>query len=177
MRNGFYTRQMIDASNELSEIEIQRLRCRCCNASHSLLYDFLIPYRKYSLKALKEGVCAYIEQANSYVTALTEPIKEVSTLFDVVERMLKNLPYVWMRVVMMLIGAGVTVDEIAQSIHSPNSFKCKRDEKRSRMDWAAQVLRLVPGLFEVANREGYPMFAYGRGCKLLRTHSSECKLF
>lgn len=171
---------MIDESGTEYAIRIQRVRCNHCKKkrTHSLLYDFLVPYCKYSVKALERPVAEYVlEPDTTYLGALNDAVSEAATLFRVVRAMLDHLPQVWMHMMQMLIAAGYSPDEILAEDLSPNSSKCKGEEKKKRLDWAAQLLKLIPDAFEVAALEGYPIFASGRGCRLLRAHSAECMLF
>lgn len=177
VRNGKYSRGMIDESGQTHILDIQRVRCRSCNASHALLYDFLVPYRRYDLKALKKAVDGYIAEPNSYLEALTGVVGDAATLFKAVEYMLFHLPFVWMHLMRMAIGMGIPIEEIARNGVCPNSFKCKKVGKKEQLDWAARLRELIPNVFEIASKEGYPMFSSGRGCELLRTHSAECALF
>lgn len=177
MRSGTYTRQMVDEYGQVDRIRIQRVRCRECHASHALLYDFLIPYRKYSVKALEAAVRGYVAQPNSYLGALTAVVNESATLFGAVRSVLCHLPLIWMHLLRRAIAAGAAPARFSVSGSCPNSYKCRNEKKRERLDWATQALELFPDLFERASVEGYPLFASGRGCELLRTHSAECALF
>lgn len=175
--HGTYCRQAVDEAGKKSLVRIQRMRCRGCRAAVTLLYDFLVPYCKYTVSALKGGVVEYLTQPTSYLEALTEPVSEAATLFGAVEKLLSNLPAVWMFLMKKLIESGRPVREIAGEGRCPNSFRCKDDEKRRRLNWAAWLLELVPDAIERASRGGYAVFARGRGCELLRTHTAECALF
>jgi hypothetical protein len=129
------------------------------------------------LGALAEAVKAYISVPSSYLEALTAVVNDVSALYESVSCLLTHLPIAWMYLMRELIQSGVTVKEIAKEGKCPNSNKCKTASRKERLDWAASVLRLVPDVLEVVAARGYPVLASGRGCRLLRTHWSECKLF
>jgi hypothetical protein len=176
VRSGRYGRQMVDEYGLLHRIRIQRVRCRECHGSHALLYDFLIPYRKYSVKALEAAVRGYVAQPSSYLEALTAVVNESATLFGAVRSVLCHLPLIWMHLQRQAIAAGAAA-RFSVSGGCPNSYKCRDEKKRDKLDWLTQVLELFPDLFERASAEGYPLFASGRGCELLRTHSAECALF
>lgn len=179
MRHGTYTRSVVDESGTEHEIRIQRLRCENCpgKRTHSLLYDFLIPYCKYTVKSMEQPVVAYVLEPTTYLGALNEVVSETATLFKAVKMMLLHLPEFWMHLMQSLIAAGYSAEMLASDAYSPNSTKCRSEEKQKRLDWSAQLLRLVPNIFAEASRRGYPLFANGRGCKLLRTHSRECAPF
>jgi hypothetical protein len=178
VRNGYYKRFVISEQGFLNRVQVQRVRCRGCNASHSLLYDFLIPYRRHSLKALRSAVTMYLEQESSYFEVVSDEVDGAATVFGAVEHMVEHLTVFWMRVMQVLVSSGKAVAEVLRDPQvCPNSFKCKSLKKRAMLDVAATLLKLKPDIFEQANREGYPLFASGRGCALLRTHSTECALF
>lgn len=168
---------MVDENGLEQELLIQRLRCRCCNASHSLLYDFLIPYRKYSVEAMARAARRYLEEPNSYLGALTEVVNEPATLFTALESVLRHLPILWMHLVGKAIGAGSNARNFFAQGKCPNSDKCRKITKLERLNWASQMLTMFPDVFERASGEGFWVFASGRGCELLRTHSSECAVF
>lgn len=180
MRHGTFTRSMVDESGAEYAIDIQRVRCEgdCKRKrTHSLLYDFLIPYCQFTVKALEEPVVKYVQEPNTYLEALNEVVSESATLFRAIEMVLQHLPEFWMYLMRQLVLEGYTAAELAVEGASPNSSKCRKAEKKERLDWAAQLLKLVPNVFAEASRHGYPLFASGRGCRLLRTQSRECKLF
>lgn len=177
VRNGTYRRQMVDELGTAHSLLIQRVRCRECRGSHSLLYDFLVPYRKYCVRATAAVVERYLVEQNSYLGALTATVNEPATLFGAVRNLLCHLPVVWMYLARQAIAAGSTPKDFAGFDGCPNSRKSRNPKKRERLDWASRVLKLFPELFEKASAQGYPLFASGRGCELLRTHSAECALF
>jgi Domain of unknown function (DUF6431) len=168
---------MIDENAEIYHLRIQRVRCRACNASHCQLYDFLVPYRRLSLRALEEAARAYIQSPNTYLDAGTHAVDGPSAVFNAVKRVLQNLPSTWQKLMRILIAAGFEVAMLAKEVLSPNSNKCKTTNKQKLLDWAAAALELIPDAFEFCSRHGFFLFASGRGCTLLRTHTAECKLF
>jgi hypothetical protein len=126
---------------------------------------------------VEQAVSKYVLEPSTYLNGLTEVVSDTAMLFRLVKMFLLHLPEFWMNLMQMLIAAGYSAEILAQEIHCPNSSKCKTVVKQKRLDWAAQLLKLVPGVFTEASRLGYPLFASGRGCKLLRTHSRECAPF
>lgn len=172
-------RKMRDMTGRVYEVEIQRVRCLDCKEgrTHSLIYDFLIPYCRSSAEAVELAVREYVCEPSTYLSALNEAVSEAAVLFGAVEKMLFQLPAVWMQLVRTLIAAGYSVDEILKEGSSPNSLKCRKKNKQEMLDWSAQLLELVPDIFRIANQNGYSLFSSGRGCKLLRTQSPECRLF
>lgn len=164
-------------TGEKQRVKIQRVRCRACNASHSLLYDWLIPHRKYTLGALKAVVVKYIQEENSYLDTLTGAVNETATAFYALEWLLSQLPTMWMFLMRMAISRGLGVKEIRKEGSCPNSFKCRKAGKKAKLDWVARLLELVPEMFEIGRGCGYAVMGSNRGCALLRTHLSECALF
>lgn len=177
VRNGCYRRRVVEESGEEQVLSIQRLRCRGCNGSHSLLYDFLVPYRKFTVSALKVAVAGYLETSQSHLGTLTDAVKDVATVFSAIECLLASLPMLWMRLAGALISGGHSVSAITRKGHCPNSIKSRKAGKREQLDWAAQVLELIPEVLERSGELGISVFAGRVGCRLLRTHRAECVLF
>jgi len=153
---------MVDEHGTETDVKIQRARCRICNAGFSLLYDFLVPYSKFSVKALATVVENYLEEPNSYLSALAGGVAEAATLFRVIEQLLSNLPAVWMWMSRLLIAQGVSVGELSKGQVCPNGNKCRKPGKEERLHWACAVIRLMPEVFERAGASGISMFSTAR---------------
>lgn len=177
MRKGFYERFFEDDEGAKRLIKIQRVRCSSCRASHCLLYDFLVPYRRYTLKALVKPFEAYVSNENSYLSALDETVKDTALLFEIVRSVLRQMPLIWMQLMKIALEASFDLTDLRKKRICPNGHKARKQEKRDRLDWAAAMLELFPNALETLAKEGFFPFANGRGCALLRTHSSECQLF
>ena len=175
-RHGTYTRTVATEWGE-ERLSIQRVRCRACRRTHALLYDFLVPYRKFTLSDLKASCEAYLNIPLSYLGAAREPVADVATVFTALESMLRNLPVAAIWLAAALFRAGVPVAEFAHPVVSANSWKCRKAGKAELLNWARRLCELAPDLFERASQAGICLFAGRRGCELLRTHSSECALF
>ena len=167
---------MVDKDAQRHQIKIQRVRCRACNRSHSLLYDFLIPYRQLGLDAMREVVEKYVGEPASYLSVSTDAVTEVATGFGALEYALKHLSVAYMFLMQLLI-AGEMPRGVARHFSCPNSYKTRKEGKKDRLDWLAATMKMCPDMFEILNRSGYQIFASGRGCGLLRTHRAECPLF
>ena len=176
MRHGFYWRCLKAETGEIYSIKIQRVRCRACDGSHALLYDFLIPYRLPTVQAMSCVISAYLQEANTYLHVLNEAVTEVASAFGALESALKHLPMAYM-FLMQLLVAGEMPREIARHFSCPNSHKASKEGKAEKLDWLAALVKMRPDIFEILNRHGFAMFASGRGCGLLRTHRTECPLF
>lgn len=176
VRCGYFFRGMVDEDAELHRIKIQRVRCRACNSSHSLLYDFLIPYRRISLHAMRSVVEKYLLQQSTYLHILTDAVRESATAFGGLENALAHLPIAYMALMQLMI-AGEKPREIARLFSCPNSWKAKKEKKAKRLDWLAQTLKIEPDMFQILSSNGLGIFASGRGCGLLGTHRAECPLF
>ncbi len=59
IRWGTYRRWACTATGDY-RLRIQRLRCKACGRTHSLLPDFLHPYRQYVLEVLQQVVWLYL---------------------------------------------------------------------------------------------------------------------
>jgi hypothetical protein len=128
------------------------------------------------LQAMREVVERYVKEPTTYLGALTDAVTEVATGFSALEYALKHLSLAYM-FLMQLLTAGELHRDFATQFPCPNSYKVQKHGKRERLDWLATTLKKYPDMFEILNRYGYPIFASGRGCGLLRTHRAECPLF
>lgn len=172
VRHGYFERGVIEEDGENRRIKIGRVRCRNCRASHSLMPENLIPYKKYTVRALLQSVLKFVLGQKTYLDAVDEPVNEAATLFVVIENILRHLP----------IAARVlleNVQELVERLRQPvaRKYRSRKSEKKERLQWLAELVVAVPNIFEFLNRKGYCIFGSGRGCELLRTQSSECKLF
>jgi len=59
IRWGTYERQAL-TSLEAYRIRVQRIRCKACGRTHSLLPDFLHPYRHYAISLLQSVISLYL---------------------------------------------------------------------------------------------------------------------
>ena len=64
-RHGGYWRTVIEGQ-QVAEIKIQRCRCNRCRLVISLLYAFLLPHRRFSVRAVATGMEGYICEPGSY---------------------------------------------------------------------------------------------------------------
>jgi hypothetical protein len=136
-----------------------------------------VPYRKYTASALGNAVTEYLSKASTYLEAAAVGIRESGTVFDAVECFLTQLPILWMFLMRRLADTGIMDVLKGAKMSCPNAAKSRDEAKRERLEFAAQVLELVPDALRLCSKGGYPVYARRRGCELLRTHSSECKLF
>ena len=108
IRWGTYPRQACTGL-EVYWIRVQRVRCKACKHTHSLLPDFLHPYRRYVVARMQLVVCLYLLRGmgiNSIIEALPGQHPDRSTvrewitsfahragdqLFDLLRRGLMNL--------------------------------------------------------------------------------------
>ncbi len=172
MRHGFFERGVIEEDGQNRRIKIGRVRCRDCRASHSLMPENLIPYRKYTVRALLQSVLRFVLGQMTYLDALNEPVNEAATLFVVIENILRHLP----------IAARVLLESVqglVEQLRQPaaRKYRSRKSQKNERLEWLGELVIAVPNIFEILNRRGYCIFGSGRGCELLRTQTSECKLF
>lgn len=169
MRQGSRLRGVIDEQGQRWSFRIQRVRCRNCNSSHSLVPDFLVPYKRYSVSALLESVLRFVS-GMTYLKAVSEPVGDTGTLFEVIENILKKLP----------VAARLLLERMSglfKTVRTGTKFRSKNKEKRERLEWLSELVSAEPGIFEILNCSGICIFGSGRGCELLRTPSTECKLF
>jgi hypothetical protein len=108
---------------------------------------------------------------------LDEVVKDSAMLFELIKTVLGRLPVAWMKLMEQATKAGLDLKEISKKRTCPNSQKARTTKKKEQLDWAAAVLELFPNALELLAKEGFSLFSSGRGCRLLRTQSSDCMLF
>lgn len=176
MRKGRYWRTVVTEEAECVRIPIQRVRCRSCHRSHALIYDFLIPYRKFTVASMGAACAAYL-RGTSFLRAAREPVENVATVYLAMDSMLKKLPAAWMWLAGLLMARGVPRQELSKANARSNSWKCRKPGKAELLEWAARICELEPNVFQIASAAGFCIFSGRLGCELLRTHSFECALF
>ena len=152
VRSGFYRRTVIDEEGAKFLLAIQRVRCRSCNGSHSLLFDFLVPYRRPTFAALKAVVETYLTTQTTYLDAVGESVGEPGTVFSLVEQVLGRLNQLWMCLMQILIPSGFKPAVIQATVTCPNGSRSRKKGKNALLDWAAAILDLAPNAFELCNR-------------------------
>lgn len=168
---------MVGQDGIKSRVKVQRVRCRSCNRSHALLYDFLIPYRQATARAVETAVRSYLLQENSYLDASDDALPEPSSVFTAVESLVRNMSAVWLQLMQRLMDSDFCIDHLSEETFCPNSWRSRSRAKEGGLDLAAWACKLVPSLHDICIAAGICPFGGRRGCTLLRTHRAECMLF
>ncbi len=87
IRWGYYRRWVSTAGGDY-QLRIQRVRCTACGRTHSLLPDFLHPFRHYELALLQQVIQLYLLTGLGFgkiMEALSEPGPALSTLREWVQ--------------------------------------------------------------------------------------------
>jgi hypothetical protein len=141
------------------------------------LYDFLVPYRRYTVAVFIKSFVNYLHWPASYLTATTLP--DASTMFRALECMLVSSAVLWQFLSARLVGAGMTVSQYEScGRECPNGWKARKTGKEKLLHWVATMMELAgddlnKAILEIA---GNILNGHG-GCALLRTHSVQCVIF
>ncbi len=87
IRWGSYLRWACTSGGDY-QLRIQRVRCTACGRTHSLLPDFLHPFRHYELALLQQVIQLYLLAGQGFgkiMEALSEPGPALSTLREWVQ--------------------------------------------------------------------------------------------
>jgi hypothetical protein len=60
IRWGTYPRWLFLGQQQEVRLRIQRLRCKVCGRTHSLLPDFVQAYRRYPIELIQEAIVGYV---------------------------------------------------------------------------------------------------------------------
>jgi len=75
IKHGYYTR-FVKIYGELCKLKILRLICKCCNKTHAILPDWIVPYSRILLKDFVSILLAYQQRITF------EPIMIENLLID-----------------------------------------------------------------------------------------------
>ena len=181
---GFY-RRVVAAIDDEQVVWVKRVRCGRCRRAFSCLYDWLVPYRHYSLEVLGAVLEEYLLKPASYartVWGLTTRMSP-STLFHVLEAMLKRVKLAMQQLQLFLVDAGIFLP--ADDSPCPNSFKTKSQSKAKALDTTARLVRLaqshfragaIVGLQQFFSTRSLPVFSFLTG-RLSVPHNWQCLIF
>ena len=154
-RHGSFERGFCDEQGRAGRVSIQRMRCVACGRTFSLLYDFLIPYRRYTVSAFELAALSYMTQFCSYAEALWSSVEcesEMvrSTLFRIVAAMTEQVWLAQQQLQRTVLEAGMAVPAVeavcenAVKAHTPK--KCVRLDALAKLFVLAQMLLDMPVL-------------------------------
>lgn len=193
-----YWRTVIDAKGTTHAIQIWRVCCtnRECGITHACLYDFLIPYRRYTAEAVSECVEKYLTRLISYVEAAFgcgRAMPDPSLVFRWLSAMLRQVD--WLLQQMQLACVDTGMDLLADSEapeRCPNGVKARSERKQRELDRGARLVQLARELslrpvlyihhFFLSAAEIYIACLSGRSkpriCgRISSSHSLQCALF
>jgi len=167
--HGSYWRKALEGQRE-AEIKIWRCRCQLCRLVVSLLYTFLLPYRRFTVRTVAAGVEGYICEPGTYrlwayeifclpperdgdhaVNADMSVTPHYSQVYRWVKGMATHGEWLLHQVQKELMLLGRIV---ANSMECPNASRALTVEKRNALNSLCTVLgfgrSIVPNLEEVA---------------------------
>jgi hypothetical protein len=117
------------------------------------LYDFLIPYRKYTVDALEQALQRYLFEFCSYAEALwsqgeQETGMAVSTLFRAMAAMTEHAWLAKQQLQAWLLDCGLEFS--TSECENPNAVKAKSPEKALRLEALTKVVRLCQPLSSIS---------------------------
>ena len=103
--HGGYWRKVIEGQR-VAQVKVPRFRCRDCTLVISILFGFLLPYRRFSVRAVATGLDAYATEEGSYrhrayelSCLLPEDAQETTTDDDMPVRPAGSQIFRWVNVV------------------------------------------------------------------------------
>jgi hypothetical protein len=115
------------------------------------LYDFLIPYRKYTIGAFEKALERYLAEFCSYAEALWsssegETSMATSTLFRAIAEMAAKVWLAQQQLQAWAFGAGLQLRSASQTT-CPNADKAKSPLKASRLIVLARLPAMAKNIF------------------------------
>jgi len=115
------------------------------------LYDFLIPYRKYTVDVFEQAVQTYLTSFCSYAQALwsnsqNETAMAASTLFRLIAAMTAQVWLAKQQLQTWLIQAGVETSD-ADQVFCTNAFKAKSVQKAQRLNSLSKLAAQASSIF------------------------------
>lgn len=193
--HGYYVRGYID-DVEKHYVQVARLRCRRCRLTFSCLYEFLIPYRRYSVDLLAKGIFTYLTVLCSYAEALWEATESeipvvISTMWRVMDSFLRKIHRAQIELQRGLVAGGVDLLGTGMGFFDLccNSVKARVEGKALLLIRAASVAlmaeRLLQGdairtmhrYFLSTKENNFYILAGRKGIKLSGPHSVQMPIF
>ena len=155
-----------------------RARCQACRLSFSLLYDFLIPYRRYTVPAFEAATLTYLTTFCSYAEALWSSVEgetkmAYSTLFRAVAALTERVWLAQQQLQTAIVDSGAAVPLVETDC--PNAIKCSTPPKFERLKALAKLIVLAQLLLDAPVLESlHRLFATSSEYKfsLLNTRKS-----
>ena len=157
--HGCYQRMVVHEGTE-TLVKVRRFLCRWCGKTVSLLFSFLVAYRKHSASTVAEGIERYSSSETTYrgvATALSSleaeepPSPSHSTAFRWVKDIAVRAESLCFHIQKELILRGKLQASKVESGYCPNSWKARTEEKELNLNRLAEGIQL--GFLLVENNE------------------------
>jgi uncharacterized protein DUF6431 len=158
--HGCYQRTVVHEGTE-TLVKVRRYLCRWCGKTVSLLFSFLVAYRKHSASTVAEGIERYSTAETTYrgvATALSSldaedqpPNPSHSTAFRWIKDIAARAESLCFHIQKELILRGKLQASNIDSGYCPNSWKARTEEKELNLNRLAEGIQL--GLLLVENSE------------------------
>lgn len=146
-----YERTAIDETGKAIEVTIRRYRCSRCGLTVSCLFDFLIPYLRFTVQA----VCAYAEEYLGQLityeelawSADGEHVSSKSSIFRWIDRLAERadrLATAIQREAVLTRPENVELE--LEKVACPNGFKARKPGKASDLDVGLECLLMTEAL-------------------------------
>ncbi len=205
-RHGWYERFFITELGKKKLIQILRLRCSKCRASHACLYDFMVPYRQYGAellgllawKYLIEKVMKYEEFEWGLHAVEADEKGHRHLVFTVIERLCQVYSWLMGQVEKVNLRPGESLwkrPEPEPEKDCVNGWKAKKAGKEEALNQVARALTrfrrlcgdedfVIDGssVFGILQRAGmnlplpFSLLTAAKGLRLYAPQSLECKL-
>jgi hypothetical protein len=131
---------------------VLRLRCRACRQAFSLLPDFLISYRRYTVAAFESAAVSYLTHFCSYADALWSSLEDesqmvCSTLFRIIAAMTEQVWLAQQQIQTTILDAGMAVPAVEAACE--NAVKAHTSKKYARLNALTKLLALVRILLDM----------------------------
>lgn len=150
-RHTAYERTAIDGSGTRIKVTIQRYRCPGCGLTVSCLFDFLVPYLRFTVQAMAGYLEWYLRQWTSYEELAwsvdAESLPSKSSIFRWVSRLAersRRLAAAIQREAVLSQSESALVE--VEPVECPNAIKAKKPGKAGELNEAAECMLLTERL-------------------------------
>jgi len=149
--HGFYRRKVFQDGTE-TLVKVPRFLCHLCGKTVSLLFSFLVAFRKHLATTVAEGIEKYSVSEATYrgvSTALSSldaedhpPNPSHSTVFRWVKDIAAQAASLCFHIQKELILRGNLHASNIEPGYCPNSWKAKTDQKKANLNTLAECIQL-----------------------------------
>ncbi len=147
-KHGCFERWAIEAEIEVL-LKIQRFICKACGRTTSCLFEFLVPYRQFTVALIAQGVSNYASEQTTYRSEAEglsklesgdtpkpshcQVYRWVRTVCDKVQNLLLQA-----QKTMVMTGRAVELEESKSNI-CPNAYNAKSSSKSASLNLLAEL--------------------------------------